>query len=106
MAAYATFYVTCATQAEAHQLAQRLIELRLAACVNIIPSLQSYYEWDGQMQTATESALIIKSRHDLGPDIIDFMVENHSHDCPCVVEWPITSGHDAFLRWIDQQTTR
>lgn len=106
MAAYATFYITCANETEAQQLAKGLIEHKLAACVNILSSIQSYYEWEGALQSANESALLVKSRHDLSGPIIDFIKQNHSYGCPCIVEWPVLSGHEPFLRWIDQQTSR
>ena len=54
---YRLIFTTCANEAEARQLAQHLVKEKLAACVNILPTIESIYMWEGELTQATESKL-------------------------------------------------
>ena len=100
-----TIYTTCATALEAQTIAKSLVKNKLAACVNILPGVQSIYRWQGDMCEDQEIALLVKTRSDLAEAVIDAIKALHSYDCPCIVVWPIVAGNPAYLQWVDDETT-
>jgi Uncharacterized protein involved in tolerance to divalent cations len=97
-------YATASSAEEARSIASTVVGERLAACANILPSVQSIYWWDGKMETAGETALILKTRQDLSNRLIDRIRGLHSYDCPCIVAIRVTQGNPAFLDWISRET--
>lgn len=98
-------YVTAPTLAEAESLARLAVEGRLAACANILPGMRSLYWWQGRLESADETVLLLKTTAELAPALIRALTEAHSYDCPCVVALPIATGNPDFLRWIEAETT-
>ena len=97
-------YVTCKDIKEARKIAGFCVEERLVSCGNIIPQMESFYWWDGQVNHEPESILIMKTREDLY-DKVEKAVKNlHSYECPCIVALPIIKGFAPFLHWIDEET--
>lgn len=87
------------------QIAQRLIERRLAACVNILPAVQSVYRWEGEVQRETEHLLLVKTRLGLFEDhLIPAVLEIHPYKIPEIIAIPLTSGLPSYLEWINQET--
>ena len=97
-------YVTTPTLAEAESLARLAVEGRLAACANILPGMRSLYWWQGKLESADETVLLLKTTAELAPALIRALTEAHSYDCPCVVALPIAAGNPDFLRWIEAET--
>lgn len=97
-------YVTAPTLAEAESLARLAVEGRLAACANIMPGMRSLYWWQGRLESADETVLLLKTTAQLAPALIRALTEAHSYDCPCVVALPIATGNPDFLRWIEAET--
>lgn len=97
-------YVTAPTLAEAESLARLAVEGRLAACANILPGMRSLYWWQGRLESADETVLLLKTTAELAPALIRALTEAHSYDCPCVVALPIATGNPDFLRWIEAET--
>ena len=97
-------YVTAPTLAEAESLARLAVEGRLAACANILPGMRSLYWWQGRLESADETVLLLKTTQELAPALIRALTEAHSYDCPCVVALPIAAGNPDFLRWIEAET--
>jgi len=97
-------YVTAPTLAEAASLARLAVEGRLAACANILPGMRSLYWWQGRLESADETVLLLKTTAELAPALIRALTEAHSYDCPCVVALPIATGNPDFLRWIEAET--
>ncbi|MHC1752291.1 divalent-cation tolerance protein CutA [Humidesulfovibrio sp.] len=97
-------YVTAPTLAEAESLARLAVEGRLAACANILPGMRSLYWWQGRLESADETVLLLKTTQELAPALIRALTEAHSYDCPCVVALPIAMGNPDFLRWIEAET--
>ena len=93
-------YMTVGSKAEARKIGQELVTTRLAACVNILDQMNSFYMWDGQVQDDTEVVMIAKTTEDRVPDLIEKVKSLHSYDCPCIVSLPVSGGHQAFLKWI------
>jgi periplasmic divalent cation tolerance protein len=93
-------YVTTKDQDEARRIGRALVEGRLAACINILPGMESFYRWEGKLETAQECVLVIKSDASRAQDIIRMVKEMHGYSCPCVAIWPLTDGNSDYLNWI------
>jgi len=91
---------TCGSQEEARRIAQELVEWRLAACVNIVPQIESVYRWQGEVETATEWLLIVKTTADAFDQLRDAIAKLHSYDVPECIEIAIEDGSAAYLEWI------
>src|SRR6056297_707781 len=97
-------YITADTPHEAASLGRTLVEERLAACVNILGGVTSFYWWEGAVQKGAETALIAKTREELTDAVIERIKSLHGYTCPCVVRLPITGGNPAFIAWIENET--
>lgn len=97
-------YITAASEDEAKLIARTLLHKRLVACINIFPALVSMYPWEGQIQQATEVAMIAKSVAGHVDAIIAAVKEISSYSCPCVVSMAIDKGNIEFLEWIGKTT--
>jgi periplasmic divalent cation tolerance protein len=78
-------FVTASSLEEARSLAQRILEQHLAACVNLVPALESHYWWRGQLETATEVQMIIKSSAEQFEALAEIIRWHHSYECPEIV---------------------
>lgn len=96
---------TCSSAEEAARIARHLVDSRLAACVAITPGVRSIYRWKDAVEDATEHALTIKTRAELFPQLRDELRRIHSYETPEIVALPIVDGLDAYLQWIDDETT-
>jgi len=93
---------TCGSLEEARQIAQALVERRLAACVNIAPQVESIYRWKGEVETAPEWLLLIKTTEGIFERLRDAIAELHSYEVPECVEIAITDGSAVYLNWIEE----
>jgi periplasmic divalent cation tolerance protein len=93
-------YMTAGSKEEARKIGKELVMARLAACVNILDHMNSFYWWDGEIQDDTEVVMIAKTTAARVPDLVKKVKSLHSYDCPCVVSLPVAGGHPAFLDWI------
>jgi periplasmic divalent cation tolerance protein len=98
-------YMTAATPEEARRIGRALVEERLAACVNIIPGMTSFYRWQGNVDEGRETVLIAKTRQALVERLTARVKALHSYAVPCVVALPILGGNPDFLQWIGEETT-
>jgi periplasmic divalent cation tolerance protein len=93
---------TAGSQEEARAIAHALLERHLAACVNIVSSLESIYRWEGKVDSAQESLLIIKTTEAAFPKVRKALVELHSYDLPECIMLAIEDGGAEYLRWIGE----
>ncbi len=93
---------TVSSQLEAGRIGEELVNLRLAACVNIIPGVTSYYRWGGQPQIGKELIMLIKTRRDDYEKVEAVIKEHHSYELPEVIALPILQGDRRYLEWIDE----
>lgn len=97
-------YVTAETREEACRIGRALVEERLVACVNLIPSMQSIYRWQGRIEEAQECVMLAKTRQNLVSACMERILALHRYECPCVVALPIAEGNPAFLDWVMDET--
>ena len=95
---------TCPPQ-QAGELAHKLVEKRLAACVNIVKELASVYRWQGKIHEDPESLLVIKTSRARIGELTDEIVALHPYAVPAVVALPVERGYEQYLRWIVEETT-
>jgi len=101
---YVAIYTTFDSLEEAKEFSRRLLEKKLAACVNLIEDVHSLYRWKGKIEEATEIILWCKTQDFLIDKIRSFIQESHSYDLPAFVVYPIHSGSEKYLNWITEGT--
>ena len=93
-------FVTSANSIEAVQLAEVLVNKRLAACVQILPEMESIYSWQGKVERQREVLLIAKTLKSKFSDLETEVRAIHSYETPEVVAVPLTAGSTAYLEWL------
>ena len=94
---------TCATAEEANKIARKLVEERLAACVNVLPGVRSFYRWQGAIEDTSEWLLVIKSSRTLFDSLRAELEKLHSYEVPEVVALPIVDGLANYLNWMESE---
>ncbi|KAE8669469.1 Protein CutA [Hibiscus syriacus] len=97
-------YVTVPNREAGRKLAGSIVKEKLAACVNIVPGVESVYEWEGKINTDPEELLIIKTRQSLLPALTEHVNANHEYDVPEVIALPIDGGSPQYLEWLKNST--
>lgn len=95
---------TCPDESSAKQLAKLLLEARLAACVNVIPGVQSFYHWQGELAQASEWQLVIKSRASLFEPLRQCLRAAHPYEVPEILALPISQMDADYLAWLHAET--
>ena len=93
---------TCADRQQAERIAHRLLELNLAACINILPGVQSLYRWQGSVETAAEVLLFIKTRAALSHEVQSTIAGLHSYEVPEFLVLPVSGGSEPYLAWLEE----
>ena len=101
---YVLVLTTLGADIEPSTIALRLVEERLAACVNVLPEMESFFRWHGAVERARERQLIIKTRAACLPDLEKRLHELHPYELPEFLVIPITAGSESYLRWVDSST--
>ena len=101
---YRVVLVTCGSIAEARRIARGVVEKRLAACANIMPSVESLYRWKGKMERAREVMVIWKTSAARLPELEREVKRLHSYDVPEFIVLPIVAGSTKYLAWLQEST--
>lgn len=91
---------TAGSEDEARKIARHLVESQLAACVNIVPQVESVYRWQGKIESAREWLLIIKTSAELFPAVREAICELHSYEVPECIALSIEDGSSEYLEWL------
>ncbi|MDM8560471.1 divalent-cation tolerance protein CutA [Candidatus Parabeggiatoa sp. HSG14] len=102
---YQLLLTTCPNSEVANKLAHTLLKKHLAACVNILPNIQSVYEWKGDIVSDTEVLLFIKTRHEHYATIEQTLLQQHPYEVPELIAFPIENGLPSYLTWLDNVVT-
>lgn len=91
--------VTCPDD-RAEALAWAVVEAGVAACVNIVPQVNSVYRWQGRVKQTREALLVIKSPADNFDAVKEVVLRNHPYELPEILSVPVGRGHEPYLQWI------
>jgi periplasmic divalent cation tolerance protein len=93
-------FTTTPNAAEAEDLAKKIIEAKLAACVQVLPPIKSFYFWAGSVQTDAENLLLIKTLPEKYDELEKFIREHHSYDVPEIVALDAAKVSADYLDWM------
>jgi periplasmic divalent cation tolerance protein len=97
-------YTTWPSIVEAEAAGRKIVERRLAACVNILPGMVSHYRWEGKIERAEEAVMIVKTRASLAEAVGAAVKELHSYTTPAIMVLPVEKADPAYHAWIVQET--
>jgi periplasmic divalent cation tolerance protein len=105
MSKYSWVYTTWPEAGPAQAAAKQLVEARLCACANILPQGTSVYRWQGRVETATETIMILKTTQHATKALHARLTQIHPHDEPCIIALDISgdASSGGFLDWIGRQ---
>lgn len=103
---YIVVFITTPQTEEAKKIADKLIREKLAACVNIIPQVNSIFWWENRVDKAEESLLVIKTKKPLLSKLITYVKQIHSYSVPEIIALPIIGGNEDYLKWIDESVKK
>ena len=94
--------VQCTTSSrdEARRIGRALVEAKLAACASIAGEVESHYWWQGAIEQATETLLVIKTTRARFDEVRRAILEHHSYEVPEIGALPVVAGHEAYLAWL------
>lgn len=99
--AYSVVLVTAPSKEEGKRIARAVLEGKLAACANLIPGVESMFWWEGRLEEATETLLILKTKEEVLPRLIEAVRDLHSYTVCEVLGLSVKQGNQAYLDWID-----
>lgn len=98
---YIVIFVTAKNFEEAAKIAQALVDQKLIACANIVKDVKSLFWWDGKVDQADETLLILKTRRNLFKKIVKAVKSLHSYDVPEIIALPVVAGSKDYLKWVN-----
>jgi periplasmic divalent cation tolerance protein len=99
-------FVTAKDKVEAQKIAAKLLEAKLIACANILEGVKSMFWWQGKIDEAAETLLVLKTRRALFKKIVAEVKVLHSYETPEVIALPILEGSADYLKWIDTSVAK
>jgi len=105
MSAFRVVLIT-APPDKAEEISLKIVEDKMAGCVNIVDKVKSIYRWKGVVKKEYESLLIVKTATKKVEGLIRFIRENHSYEVPEVISINIAEGNPDYLNWLDDETSR
>ena len=99
---YIVIMSTVSGETEGQRIAEGLVNRGLAACINVVPGVTSYYKWQGNSEVGHELLMLIKTRASNYEKVRDAIKEVHSYKVPEIVALPIVNGDESYLKWMDE----
>ena len=98
-------FITAPSKEVGREIANRLLEQKLAACINIVSPINSLYIWEGKIHDDEEALLVVKTRADLLKDgLIPAVKSIHPYEVPEILALPVLMGLESYLEWIEEVT--
>jgi len=91
---------TCGSAEDARRIAHKLVESRVAACVSIVPQVESVYRWQGAVESAAEWLLVIKSSRERFAGLREAIQAIHPYEVPEILALPVVDGAANYLAWL------
>ena len=104
MTQFCLVLVTCKSEPEARRIGQALVKQKLAACVNIMPKVNSLFFWNKKLSREREALLLIKTRKKLFSALSEAIKKLHSYKLPEIIALPILAGDRKYLNWLKSET--
>lgn len=101
---YIIVLITCTGKEDSERIAGILLKERLAACANIISSIESFFWWTGKIRRADESLIIAKTKKSSLRQLIRRVKQIHQYENPEIVALPIIGGSKEYMKWIEDET--
>ena len=101
---YLVVFITTSSYDEARKIASALVVQRKAACVNIVPKVNSLFRWKGKIEEAEERLMVVKTRAELFTDVVSTVKSIHSYEVPEIIALPIIEGNADYLAWLKEET--
>ena len=108
--------VTAGARDDAERIGEGLVVEHLAACCNVIPTVASFYYWEGQLQRDHEALLLIKTleslraldyrNYEIAPRVEEYVRTHHTYQMPEILQVPIEGGSSAYLNWLEEQVAK
>jgi periplasmic divalent cation tolerance protein len=103
---YVVALVTAPSRDVGAEIARALLERELVACVNIVPAMESFYVWEGELCRDEEVLLVIKTQAETFEDEMIAAVQDlHPYEVPEIIALPVVSGSREYLAWIDEEVS-
>jgi len=93
--------ITTSSEGEARKVADLLLNERKAACVNIVPKVESLFWWQGNIESAQENLLIVKTNTAKLKEITNLIKKVHTYEVPEIIALPIIGGNEDYIKWLD-----
>ncbi|WP_052374404.1 divalent-cation tolerance protein CutA [Methanobacterium sp. SMA-27] len=100
---YSMVYITTSGALESKKIARKLLEEKLVACINIIPTIESVYLWKGTIEEDSESIMFVKTKSVLVGKVIKRIEQLHSYEIPCILEIRVNNGSNNYLKWMESE---
>jgi periplasmic divalent cation tolerance protein len=95
--------VTTGGRDDAERLGEGLVVEHLAACCSVVPTVHSFYYWEGQLQREHEALLLIKTVESRADSVIEYVKAHHSYELPEILKVAVEGGSEPYLRWLEGQ---
>ncbi len=97
-------YTTFPTEKDAQKVGKELVTEKLAACVNIFPGVVSIYRWQDAIENGSEVAMLVKTRKELGPQVLDALAAKHPYSVPALIVFEPHRVAASYLEWLRDET--
>lgn len=101
---FEVIFCTCPDKNSATSIAHKLVKDKVAACVNIIPGIESVYTWQNKLETSQEYLLLIKTTKNAFIKLEAIIKKEHPYECPEIISLPIQQGSSTYLQWLKDNT--